>query len=109
VIAEAMAYGKPVVATRVGGIPELIEDGGSGFLVDRGDAAGMADRILRLLGDPAMRERMGRAGRAAVEVRFNLRENVARVLALYGLESAEKRVSTRPESVAARSPRASPS
>src|SRR6267142_2819296 len=48
-IAEAMAHGKPVVATRVGGIPELIEEGVSGHLVSRGDTTAMSERILRLL------------------------------------------------------------
>lgn len=84
VIAEAMAYSKPVVATRVGGIPELVEDGVSGFLVPRGDAVTAADRILRLLEDPPLREQMGRAGRQTVETRFNLPKNVAQLLELYG-------------------------
>jgi len=59
---EAMACGKPVVASRVGGIPELVRDGTDGILVESGDVNGLADSILRLLKDPALRERMGRAG-----------------------------------------------
>src|SRR5258706_2885517 len=58
-IAEAMAHGKPVVATRVCGIPELIADGANGYLVERGDAPAMSDRILKLLGDSELRARMG--------------------------------------------------
>ena len=63
VIAEAMAYGKPVIGTRVGGIPELIENDVSGFLIQRGDIESLADRILRLAENVELRQRMGNAGR----------------------------------------------
>ena len=85
VIAEAMSSGKPMVATRVGGIPELVEDEKTGFVVERGDAAAIADRILRLVTDPALRERMGAAGREAARAKFDLERNVERVLGLYGV------------------------
>jgi glycosyltransferase involved in cell wall biosynthesis len=84
-IAEAMAHGKPVVATRVGGIPELISEGVTGHLVSRGDAPAMSDRVLKLLADPAMRERMGAAGRDVVSRKFNLRTNVAQLIESYGI------------------------
>jgi len=84
-IAEAMAHGKPVIATRVGGIPELITDGLTGYLVGRGDAAAMSDRILDLLSDPALRERMGAAGRDDVACKFDLRKNVAQLMESYGI------------------------
>jgi glycosyltransferase involved in cell wall biosynthesis len=84
-IAEAMAHGKPVVATRVGGIPELVSGGRSGFLVDRGDTAAMSKRILTLLDDPAMRARMGEAGRETVANKFDLRKNVAQLITSYGI------------------------
>ena len=84
-IAEAMAHGKPVVATRVGGIPELITDGVTGHLVGRGDAPAMSDRVLKLLADPALRERMGAAGREVVRRKFNLRTNVAQLVESYGI------------------------
>src|SRR5256885_12940560 len=61
-IAEASAHGKPVVATRVGGIPEVITDGVTGHLVERGDAPAMSERLLELLNDPELRQRMGVAG-----------------------------------------------
>ena len=68
VIAQAMAAGKPVVATRVGGVAEMVSDGETGFLVDGGDIDGLSDALLRLLRDPSLRVRMGRSGRAfAVE------------------------------------------
>jgi len=75
VIAEAMAFSRPLVATRVGGIPELVQDGKSGFLTDRGDVEGMARRILELLGDDALRRRMGKSGRRIAEEKFDLRHN----------------------------------
>lgn len=86
VIAEAMAFGKPVVATRVGGIPELVEDGVNGFLTDRGDNSALSGKILLLLKDPALRERMGRAGRFKAEQDFDLRNNVGRLLDWYGIQ-----------------------
>jgi len=85
VIAEAMAHGKPVVATRVGGIPELVTDAVSGSLVDRGDVDGLAATLSRLIGDPALRTRMGTAGRRRVEEKFDLQRNVAQLVEAYGL------------------------
>jgi glycosyltransferase involved in cell wall biosynthesis len=57
---EAMASGLPVVAARAGALPELIEDGDNGLLFRPGDARDLAEKILTLLGDPALRHRMGR-------------------------------------------------
>ena len=84
-ISEAMAYGKPVVATKVGGIPELVTDGESGFLVERGDTAAMADRILTLVQNPELRRQMGSKGVAAVAAKFDLRRNVRKLVELYGI------------------------
>lgn len=85
VIAEAMSCSKPLLATRVGGIPELVEDSKTGFLVDRGDVRAIADRILELAADRELRERLGRAGCQAAEAKFDLERNVARVLESYGI------------------------
>jgi glycosyltransferase involved in cell wall biosynthesis len=85
VIAEAMAYGKPIVGTRVGGIPELVTDQQSGFVVDRGAVEAMANRILTLVSDPNLRSRMGHAGSQAVSDRFDLRVNVRKLIDLYGV------------------------
>jgi glycosyltransferase involved in cell wall biosynthesis len=85
VIAEAMAYRKPVVATRVGGIPELVTDGETGFLVERGGVQGLADRIVALCDDPARRRAMGLAARRKVDASFDLRKNVSRLLEAYGI------------------------
>jgi len=84
-IAEAMAYGKPIVATRVGGIPELVDDGVSGFLLERGDHNAAADKLGQLAGDPELRREMGQAGQQIVSEMFDLRRNVAQLLKLYGL------------------------
>lgn len=84
-IAEAMSFGKPVVATRVGGIPELIDDGTTGFLVDRGDVSTAAERVLRLLDDDELRKTLGCAGRRKTEERFNLQTNVGELISVYGI------------------------
>jgi glycosyltransferase involved in cell wall biosynthesis len=83
VISEAMAFRKPVVGTSVGGIPEVVEDAVSGFLVGRGDQHALADRILLLLRTPELRSRMGAAGEAICRTKFDLRKNVSAVVQLY--------------------------
>lgn len=80
---EAMAWSRPVVATAVNGCPEIVVDGGTGFLVPPGDTTTWAGRIIDLLEDPAMAAAMGRAGRRRVEERFSLRAIVARIESLY--------------------------
>ncbi|MEN8221293.1 MAG: glycosyltransferase family 4 protein [Pseudomonadota bacterium] len=69
---EAMALAKPVIATRVGGLTDLIEDGVSGLLVPPGDAGSLADRIAQLMADPALRERLGQGGRQRIETCFSV-------------------------------------
>jgi len=90
-IAEAMAHEKPVIATRVGGIPELIDEGVSGHLVGRSDTAAMSRHILELLADSDLRRRMGVAGRATVAERFDLRKNVAQLVEAYGIRQQPDR------------------
>jgi glycosyltransferase involved in cell wall biosynthesis len=70
VIIEAMASGLPVVATAVGGIPDVIEHGAEGLLVPPGNPAALADAIAALLLDPAQRQRMALAGRRKYEMRY---------------------------------------
>ena len=67
---EAGACYKPVVATRVGGIPEVIHDGVNGYLVEPGDGEALVRRTQQLINDPAERQRMGAAGRRQVEEKF---------------------------------------
>lgn len=69
---EAMARGLPVVATAVGGTPEVVTDGVTGFLVPSNSPADMANALLRLLEDAGLCHRMGRAGRARVEADFSI-------------------------------------
>lgn len=80
---EGMAAGMPAIATRVGSVPEVIQDGVEGFLVDIGDIEALGDRITRLARDPELRRRMGRAARKQVEARFSLRTMAERVHAIY--------------------------
>jgi glycosyltransferase involved in cell wall biosynthesis len=70
--AEAMAMSKPVVGTYVGGVPEVVEDGLTGFLVPPRDSQKLADRVLELLSDKALREKMGNAGYKRVSEHFNI-------------------------------------
>ncbi len=74
-VIEAMAAGKPVVATRVGGVPDLIEDGRTGYLVDAGDVTSLARKSIKLLQDDDLRRQMGHRAREVAQ-RFRL-ENVA--------------------------------
>ena len=83
VVLEAMAAGKPVVAAEVGGCPELIADGCTGWLTQPGDAAAMADRIVRVLDDPGAGASMGRLARERVRERFSLARMVHENESLY--------------------------
>jgi glycosyltransferase involved in cell wall biosynthesis len=71
-IIEAMAAGVPVVATRVGGVPELVVEGETGLLVPPGDPRALADALRRLIGDPELRLKLGSAGRQRAEELFDL-------------------------------------
>src|ERR1035437_7415228 len=84
VSAEAMAAGRPLVATRVGRIPELVTDGKSGFLVAPRAPAEIAGRLVQLLEDSALRARMGAAGRLAAEQKFDLTANLDTQERAYG-------------------------
>ena len=70
VVAEAMAAGRPVVATRVCGVPYMVEDDSSGLLVDHGNVAGLAAALVRILCDHRLRVQMGQRGRELAEARF---------------------------------------
>lgn len=70
---EAGACSKPVVATRVGGIPEVIHDGENGYLVEPGDVESLVRRVRKLINDPDERRRMGETGRRQVEMDFTTR------------------------------------
>lgn len=82
-VMEAMAAGRPVVATRTGGTEELVTDEETGFLVPSGDAAALADRVGRLSSDAGLRAEMGRSGRARIEAAFSVETMVSRTMSLY--------------------------
>jgi glycosyltransferase involved in cell wall biosynthesis len=83
-ILEAMAAGLPVVATRAGGIPEIVDDGATGLLVPPGDAAALARAISTLLADPAARKSLGEAGRRRAGERFSTAAWLGRLERVYG-------------------------
>ena len=101
-----MAHGRPVVATRVGGIPDLVEDGATGFLVEPGDVDGLRAALLRLLSDPDLRRRLGNEARRRVR-RCSWETVAAETLAAYGVTPAgptrsARRSTTAPAGSAAR-------
>ena len=87
---DAMACGRPIVATEAGGIPEIVEDGVNGLLVPPRDHAALAGAIVRMLKDPASRQRMGDAGLARVTARFTVDRMVEETAAVYARLSAER-------------------
>jgi glycosyltransferase involved in cell wall biosynthesis len=82
-ILEYMAAGRPIVATAVGGTPQLIEDGVHGLLVPPGDPAALAAALVRLLDDPALAMRLAGAARQRVQERHDARRRARRYEALY--------------------------
>ncbi|WLA67661.1 glycosyltransferase family 4 protein [Bradyrhizobium diazoefficiens] len=76
-VLEGMAYGKPVVASRIGGIPELVVDGETGVLFEPGDADELQGHISRLMDDPSLRARMGTSGRIRAERQFSIEKHNA--------------------------------
>ncbi len=80
---EALASGRPVVATRVGGVPDVVRDGEDGFLVEPGAVEELAERLARLAGDPELRASMGTAGRARVLPRYSVDRLIDDVDGLY--------------------------
>ena len=86
VLMEAMAAGRPVITTQIAGIPELVEDRGSGRLVPAGDSSALASAIAETLQNTDLRREMGAAGRAKVSADFNVTQEaawLARIIATY--------------------------
>jgi glycosyltransferase involved in cell wall biosynthesis len=92
-LAEALASGLPAVVSNSGGNPDLVVDGKNGFLFPEGDAAKMAEGMIRLASDPDLRLRMGRAARVHVEQVANCETNVTRLYRL--LESSARNGNSR--------------
>jgi len=93
---EAMLVGRPLVASRIGGLPDLVAHEETGLLAPPGDAGALAAALARLLGDPALRRRMGAAGQRRVAA-FQARAVIPRIEALYAelLEPAARTLSIR--------------
>lgn len=83
VIGELMATGKPVIATRVGGVPHLVEDAETGFVVEPGDIDTIVDRARKLLREAELRTRMGSRAREIAEKKFRIKTVAARVREVY--------------------------
>jgi glycosyltransferase involved in cell wall biosynthesis len=82
-VLEAMAASRPVVATDVGGTPDAVREGTTGLLVRPGDPAGLADAILRLYQEPALRVTLGNAAREAARADYSADSVIRQVEALY--------------------------
>ncbi len=80
---EAMALGKPVVATAVGGVPEVVADGQTGLLVPPGEPEALASAIIELLADPARAQEMGARGRQRATSHFDVNDMIERTRAVY--------------------------
>jgi glycosyltransferase involved in cell wall biosynthesis len=80
---EALASGCPVVATRVGGVPDVVQDGEDGILIDPGSPEQLANALVLLAGDPELRARMGAAGRTRTMPRYAVSRLIDDVDALY--------------------------
>jgi colanic acid/amylovoran biosynthesis glycosyltransferase len=84
VLMEALAHAVPVVSTRHSGIPEIVQDGESGFLVPERDAGALAQKLRLLLERPSLRHRMGAAGRTTMRREFDIGKLNDRLLEVYG-------------------------
>jgi glycosyltransferase involved in cell wall biosynthesis len=82
VIMEAMATGLPVVSTKIGGIPEMVIENETGFLVQSGDAAGMADAIEKIINDRSLTHKLGQSGYERAQALFSIENNVRELCAL---------------------------
>jgi glycosyltransferase involved in cell wall biosynthesis len=83
VLLEAFAHGKPAVATSVGGVPEVLENGRTGWLVEVGDYQAIARHVVRLLDAPELRAQMGAAARATIEQQFSFENRTKALETLY--------------------------
>ena len=87
---DAMASGRPVIASRAGGMPEVVEEGINGLLVKPNDTAGLAQAIERLAGDEILAEQLGKAGHEAAGTRYALDGHTARLMQLYKMVQPAK-------------------
>jgi glycosyltransferase involved in cell wall biosynthesis len=90
VVVEAMAVGCPVVATRAGGVPELVADGETGYLVEPNDPDDLANKVIAALNDAAWRRRAGEAGRQRAQTHYRQAQTAEQTLALLRQVASEK-------------------
>jgi len=95
-IIEAMAAGLPIISTNVGGIPDIIQDGVNGFLVQPGDIQAIADRILKLLADKALREKIGERNSMKAKSTFDVNVVIEQLCQIYH-ELLEDELRPRPQ------------
>lgn len=94
---EAMSWRLPVIATPVGGVPQLVQDQANGLLVSPGDIEGLATTLAAVLEDGALRRRLGSAARATIEERFCLErslEQLGRIYARFGMTARAQHAGT---------------
>ena len=91
VLLEAMALGKPIIASRVDGIPEVIEDGKNGFLVEPRNPQQLAEKIIKLLQNQELREQLGQSGIRRVRDNFDIKQKVTQTERIYSLALERKR------------------
>jgi glycosyltransferase involved in cell wall biosynthesis len=82
-ILEAMAAGLPVIATRVGGIPDIIEDGINGYLIQPGNTEAMQEKLLLLLSSPDLREKFGKANKLKAKEKFDINIIIPQLCSVY--------------------------
>jgi glycosyltransferase involved in cell wall biosynthesis len=96
VIIEAMGCGKPVIATRVGGIPEVVIDGKTGFLVPVGDLNALVKRITTLIENPEFAKKLGYKGRKRAERFFDVKDQVDMLMGIYDVAVSQNRAHKNP-------------
>jgi glycosyltransferase involved in cell wall biosynthesis len=103
VVMEAQALGRPVVCTAVGGLPDIVQDGITGYLVEKDDKAKMVRRLVELLTSSELRSAMGAAAAARMAAEFSTEKLTARTLAAYGelamspVRTLDRRYDRRPQ------------
>ena len=83
VVLEAMSSGRPVVCTRCGGIPEIVDDGVNGFLVEPRNPKQIAERVVEILQNPSLAQRMGTQARTKIEGQHNLQDHIGQIKDVY--------------------------
>ena len=90
-LVEAMAHGKPAIASAVGAIPEILDCSVANMLIERNDVEGLTERILQLASDPRLRDQIGWAAKRVVRQRFDLTERISELLRVYGIIASPTR------------------